>query len=186
MEETPNEVLQTLHLHLIDILFQFFQICYLTQKIPTKWKQSKSILIHKNGDPTTLPNYRLISLANALYKLFTSTFTHILSQYGETHHILSTTREGFRAGCSTTKTLQTLIAVLEDAKHTNQDIYLLYIDFKNTFGSIDHTRLLAIMEDLGYPLQAIQLRADIYTNSTTFIGEIFGETKPIKIQRGTC
>jgi hypothetical protein len=40
---------------------------------------------------------------------------------------------------------------LEDAKLTNHDIYLTYIDFRNAFGFIDHARLLALMEDLGYP-----------------------------------
>ena len=30
-----------------------------------------------------------------------------------------------------------------------KDIYLAYIDFRIVFGFIDHTRLLAMMEDLG-------------------------------------
>jgi hypothetical protein len=79
-----------------------------------------------------------------------------------------------------------LIATLEDSKLTQQDIYLLYIDFKNTFGSIDHARLLAIMADLGYPQDAINLIGNIYSNSLTmFFGSYFGKTKPVHIQRGT-
>jgi hypothetical protein len=34
-----------------------------------------------------------------------------------------------------------LIAALEDSRLIQQDIYLLYIDFKNAFGSIDHAQL---------------------------------------------
>ena len=65
-------------------------------------------------------------------------------------------------------------------------MYLLYIDFKNTFGSIDHARLLAIMADLGYPQDAINLIGNIYSNSfIRFFGIHFGKTKPIHIQRGT-
>ena len=79
-----------------------------------------------------------------------------------------------------------LIAALEDSKFSSQDIYLLYIDFTNAFGSIDHARLLAIMEDLGYPLDAIKFIGNIYANSrTTFIGTHFIKAKPIPIQRGT-
>jgi hypothetical protein len=82
--------------------------------------------------------------------------------------------------------LQTLIVALEDSKLTQQDIYLLYIDFKNAFGSIDHTRLLAIMTDLGYPQDAINLIGNIYSNSSTrFYGTHFGKTKLVHIQRGT-
>src|SRR5450631_3805033 len=63
---------------------------------------------------------------------------------------------------------------------------ILYIDFKNAFGSIDHARLLAIMKDLGYPTDSINLIGNIYSQSSTiFTGEHFGKTLPIPIQRGT-
>ena len=76
--------------------------------------------------------------------------------------------------------------MLEDAKFTTQDIYLLYIDFTNAFGSIDHARLLAIMIDLGYPLDAIKLIGSIYSESYTIITCSYsGKTKPIAITRGT-
>jgi hypothetical protein len=79
-----------------------------------------------------------------------------------------------------------LIAALEDSRLIQQDIYLLYIDFKNAFGSIDHAQLLAIMADLGYLQDAINLFGSIYSNSSTiFFGSYFGKTKPIHIQRGT-
>jgi hypothetical protein len=42
------------------------------------------------------------------------------------------------------------------------------------------------MEDLGYPTDACELIGNIYHNSTTiYIGEHFGKTTPIHIQRGT-
>jgi hypothetical protein len=80
-----------------------------------------------------------------------------LSTYGEKHQILHDSQEGFRAERSTSRQLQLLIAALEDARFTNQDIYLLYIDFKNAFSSLDHARLLAITKDLGYPEDVVTL-----------------------------
>ena len=79
-----------------------------------------------------------------------------------------------------------MIAALEDSKLIQQDIYLLYIDFKNALKSIDHARLLAIMADLGYPQDGINLIGNIYSNtSTMFYGAYFGKAKPVHIQRGT-
>lgn len=106
------------------------------------------MLLYKKGDPHHLTNHRPIAFANTIYKLFTNTLTSILSAYGGKHQIL---HEGFRAMRCTSRQLQTLISTLEDVKLTNQDIYILYIDFKNAFGLIDHARLLGIMKDLGYP-----------------------------------
>ena len=79
-----------------------------------------------------------------------------------------------------------IVAALENTILTNKDIYLTYIDFMNVFGSIDHARLLALMEDLRYPLDAVELIGNIYKDSTTsFTGNHFGTTPPIKISRGT-
>ena len=147
--------------------------------------KSNHTIIQKK-DPSLLTNHRPIALANIIYKLFTSTLTLILSAYGEKHQILHYSQEGFRAERSTSRQLQLLIAALEDVRFTNQNIYLLYIDFKNAFGFLYHARLLAIMKDLGYPTDAITLIGNIYADSTTiFTGEHFGKSKPIPIQRGT-
>ena len=168
------------------ILFMFFTHCYKQKQIPTSWKTNLTILLYKKGDPSLLSNRRPIALANTIYKFFTSTLTFILSAYGEKYQILQDSQEGFRAERCTSRQIQTLIAALEDAQFTSQDIYLLYIDFKNAFGSIDHARLLAIMKDLGYPEDAIQIIGNIYSHfNTTFSGEYFGKTKEIPIQRGT-
>ena len=169
-----------------DLLFLFFDHCYKQREIPHYWKHSKTILLHKKEDPTHLTNYRPIALANTIYKLYTSTLTTLLTNYGETHRILHFSQEGFRPQRNTSSQIQTIIATLEDARLTTKDIYLTYIDFPNAFGSIDHARLLAIMEDLGYPLDAIEIVGNIYNNSTTsFTGSHFGSTLPIEISRGT-
>jgi hypothetical protein len=147
----PNAILKGMPPKFHKLLFLFFSHCYKQKQIPASWKTSLTILLYKKGNPHNLANHRPIALANTIYKLFTSTLTCILSSYGEKHQILHDSQEGFRAERCTARQLQTLIAALEDARLTNQDIYILYIDFKNAFGSIDHARLLAIMKDLGYP-----------------------------------
>jgi hypothetical protein len=168
-----------------DLLFLLFQQRYKQQKIPNSWKTTLTILLYKKSDPSILTNHRPIALANTIYKLFTSTIIAQLAYYGEKYQILQNSHEGFRQERCTSRQLQTLIA-LEDSKLTQQDIYLFYIDFKNAFKSIDHARLLAIMVDLGYPQDAINLIGNIYSNSSTiFFGSYLGKTKPVHIQRGT-
>ena len=185
-DKIPNTILKTMPPRFHTLLLLFFTHCYKQKRIPTSWKTNLTILLYKKGNPYCLNNHRPIALANTIYKLFTSTLTSILSTYGERHQILHDSQEGFRAERCTSRQLQTLISALEDVRFTNQDIYILYIDFKNAFGSIDHARLLAIMKDLGYPQDAVALIGNIYSQSTTtYIGEYFGKTQPIPIQRGT-
>jgi hypothetical protein len=167
------------------MLFLLFSHYYKQQTIPPFWKHSNTILLYKKGNPAQLTNQRPITLANTIYKLFTSTLTSLLLSYGEKYQILYDSQEGFRQERCTSRQIQTLTAALEDAKFTTQDIYLLYIDFTNAFGSINHARLLAIMIDLGYLLDAIKLIGSIYSKSyITITGQYFGKTKPIAIIRG--
>jgi hypothetical protein len=118
-----------------DLLFFLFQQCYKQQQIPTSWKTSLTILLYKKSDPSILTNHRPIALANTIYKFFTSTIIAQLANYGEKHQILQNSQEGFRQERYTSRQLQPLMAVQEDSKLTQQDIYILYIDFKNAFGS---------------------------------------------------
>jgi hypothetical protein len=169
-----------------NLLYLLFHQCYKQQQIPASWKTSLTILLYKKFEPLILTNHRPIALANTIYKFFTSTITAQLSNYGKKYQILQNSQEGFRQERCTSRQLQTLIATLEDSRLTQQDIYLLYIDFKNAFGSINHARLLAIMADFGYPQDAINLIGNIYSNSSTrFFGTHFGQIKPVHIQRGT-
>jgi hypothetical protein len=112
-----------------DLLFLLFQQCYKQQQIPTLWKASLTILLYIKTDPLILTNHRPIALANTIYKLFTSTITVQLANSGEKHQILQNSQEGFRQERCTSRQLQTLIAALEGSRLTQQDIYLLYIDF---------------------------------------------------------
>lgn len=95
-------------------------------------------------------------------------------------------QEGFHPLRNTTRQIQEIITAIEDAKFTNQDINLTYIDFKTAFGSIDHLRVLAIMEGIGYTPNTIALIGDIYVISTTkYHGALFITTPPIQISHGT-
>jgi hypothetical protein len=182
-DNIPNSILKNMPVQFHNLLYLLFHQCYKQQQIPSSWKTSLTILLYKKSDLSILTNHRPIALANTIYKFFTSTITAQLANYGEKHQILQNSQEGFRQERCTSRQLQTLIAALEDSKLTQQDIYFLYIDFKNAFGSIDHARLLAIMADLGYPQDAINLIGNIYSNSSIkFFGTYFGQTKPVHIQ----
>ena len=183
LDNIPNDKIKALPTPWQDILFLFIKQCSEQRSIPHYWKHSKTIQLHKKDDPIHLANYRPIALANIIYKLYTSTLT-ILTSYGEQHRVLHFSQEWFPPQRNTSRQTQTFIATLEDARLTTKDMYITYIDFSITFRSIDHIRLLAIMEDLGYPLDAMKIVGKIYKHSTTsFIGNHFGTTLPIEISR---
>ena len=65
--------------------------------------------------------------------------------------------------------LHMLVNVLSDAKMSEQNLFMLYIDFSSAFNTIDHDKLLQIMYDLSFPTDAINMIEDLYTKATTHI-----------------
>ena len=75
---------------------------------------------------------------------------------------------------------------LEDAKLTKSDIQVLYVDFTDAFGSVDHARLKCIMESMGIPGDAVDMVKDLYQGDSVVVKTPKGDTPPIPIEgRGT-
>ena len=182
-DNIPNDILKALPGNFHDMIYLFFLQCYHKKEISSKWKHSIIIFLYKKDNPIIVTNYISVVLACTIYKLFTSTLTSILTTFGERHKILyHNQEEDFRPMRSTTRQIQAIIVTLEDVKFTNKDIYITYIDPKNAFGFINHSRLLAIMEDLGYPPNTIELVGNICAKWTTsFWCACITTTTPIQI-----
>ena len=183
----PNELIKHLTPDLKICLHKMFILLYATGFTPTIWKKSTTVLLAKPGDRDLkdLRNWRPISLANSLYKLYTSMVTETLTHYAEEHNILSPVQEGFRRFHNTHRQLRHLISIIEDAKLTTQNLYALYVDFSSAFNCVDHDKLLCIMYDLGFTPLAIEVVKNIYMNSITQVSSNVGLTEPIEIHRGT-
>ena len=158
---------------------------WMTGTMPKAWKGSQTVFLHNKGSKHDLGNWRPIALANTLYKLWTGVIAECLYKYAEHFNILSSAQEGFRKQKNTIWQLQNVMNIDSDAKISQQDLYLLCVDFSSAFNTIDHDKLLCIMHDLGFPEDAIEVIAELYTDAITKIKLYFAETGPIKIERGT-
>ena len=181
----PNELLKHLPDSHHDMLFWFFKICWQTGRTPLPWKHSNTVLFHKKGDVTDPANYRPIALHLTLYKLWTSVVTDVMQTYAEEVGMISDMQEGFRRHRNCSRQLRHLTSVIEDARVNRRNLFLLQVDFASAFTSIDHPRLLYIMQQLGMPPDAVSVVRDIYTDVTTSVVTAHGPTPCIPVQRGT-
>ncbi len=85
-----------------------------------------------------MDNYRPITLANALYKLWTTCIVMLATDYVERQKNLSPEQEGFQAVCSCARAITHLGLCIEDAHTHTKDIVLCYLDFMGAFPSADH------------------------------------------------
>ena len=107
-----------------DALQLHFQAMSITGITPPSWLHSHTILLYNKGDPATLENYRPITLANALYNIWTTCIVMLASDYVESRKILSPEQEGFRANRSCARAITHLGLCIEDAHTQDKDIVL--------------------------------------------------------------
>ena len=94
---------------------------------------------------------------------------------------LSQEQGGFRAHCNTIHQLEVHTMLLEDARLNGQDIFTLMVDLKEAFDTINHQKMYQIMQDLGYPSDAVQVVRGLYENAFTQVVTPYGNTPPIKV-----
>ena len=141
----PNEMLKHLPTGLHQVIHKLFILMWMTGTMPKAWKESQTVLLHKKGSEH---DWRPTAIANTLYKLWTGVIAEGLYKYAEHFDILSRAQEGFRKQKNTIRQLQNVMNIMSDAKISQQDLYLLCVDFSSAFNTIDHDKLLCIMHDL--------------------------------------
>ena len=181
----PGLVLKHMPPAFHEALHLLFQALAETGITPPTWLQSHTILLYKKGDPTLLENYRPITLANAIYKLWTTCIVILATDYIESRKILSPEQEGFRADRSCARAITHLSLCVEDAHTSKKDIVLCYLDFKGAFPSTDHKQLVRTLEYLGLPDDFTKLVSNLYSGASTEFITPHGCTSPVGIGRGT-
>jgi hypothetical protein len=108
-----------------------------------------------------------------------------MADRAERLQMLSSSQAGFRSKRTTAHQVEMMIMALEDAHLTKQNIYLLQADMTEAFDTICHDKLLAILYDLGFPTDAIEVVKDLYTGATTTVQTPHGPIAPLEFNRGT-
>ena len=137
------------------------------EQVPTKWNESKVIILFKKGDVSDIKNYRPISLLPHMYKVFTRIILERMKKDLDENQPRE--QAGFRAGFRTSDHLHTLSQVIEKAKEYRFNICLGFIDYEKAFDSLDHLSLLKALNNQVRDSKYIRLVKAIYRDPSARI-----------------
>ena len=92
-------------------LTELFNLSLKNAKFPDNWKISNKTLVFKSGDPSSVLNYRPISLLPLVSKILEGIIHSCLMNFLQTNRLLSSCQYGFRP-CSSTQ--EGLLSVTND------------------------------------------------------------------------
>ena len=145
----PDKVAYPVLKHLprsgMDFLLHIFNLSWSSHFIPSIWKTSSIIPIHKMGKPLDSPaSFRPISLTSCVSKLFERIILSRLLFFLESNSILSPRQAGFRPGRSTLDQILYFSQSISDGfnkPRPDSRTILSTIDFFKAFDSVWHPPL---------------------------------------------
>ncbi|CAB0027819.1 unnamed protein product [Trichogramma brassicae] len=166
------------------VLAALFDAVWRTEGVPSCWSESNTILLYKKGDPGDIGNWRPISLADTVPKLFAAVLADRVKEWAVTNAVYSKSQKGFLQfeGCFEHNFI--LQEILRDAKDRKREVMVAWLDLSNAFPSLPHPSIFRALEGHGMPLKVRNVIASLYADMRTKVQVASGSTNPIRIRSG--
>ena len=105
--------------------------------------------IFKNGTKSDTGNYRPISLLPVISKVAERHVGDILTGYLRSKNILDIRQFAFQKGKGTTDLLEEVTDIINESLDKGIHVVCLFIDFTKAFDTINHKKLLTVLENIG-------------------------------------
>ena len=125
------------------ILYVISLICpCLSYELPSIWKCSRIIPLHKGSNVLDLNNYRPIYIVSSVVNVFENLIYNQLSCYLNENNILSPFQSGFRLNHSSTTALLKLTNDILTSSNNSELNGAIFIDLTKAFDLVSHYILL--------------------------------------------
>uniref|UniRef100_A0ABD2WJG2 Reverse transcriptase domain-containing protein n=1 Tax=Trichogramma kaykai TaxID=54128 RepID=A0ABD2WJG2_9HYME len=164
------------------VLTALFDAVWRTEGVPSCWSESNTILLYKKGDPDDIGNWRPISLADTVPKLFAAVLADRVKEWADA--VYSKSQKGFLQfeGCFEHNFI--LQEILREAKDRKREVVVAWLDLSNAFPSLPHSSIFRALEGHGMPLKVRNVISSLYADMRTRVQVASGSTNPIRIRSG--
>uniref|UniRef100_A0A0N5BGQ9 Reverse transcriptase domain-containing protein n=1 Tax=Strongyloides papillosus TaxID=174720 RepID=A0A0N5BGQ9_STREA len=140
---------------------------YIHKGFPSLFKEASLILLKKPGNAKLITNTRPIAILQGNYKLFTSMLLDRIRNKIERN--LDREQAGFRQRKNTITNTFILKTIMQKTTEFKIPLFIIFIDFKKAFDSIEHSYLFSTLGEMGLSLHEIKIIQELYKDSRMLI-----------------
>ncbi|XP_046393261.1 uncharacterized protein LOC124161081 [Ischnura elegans] len=169
-----------------EVLAAIFNRCVELGRVPPQWKETRVTLLHKGGSEHEVRNWRPISLANTLAKVFMGVLADRMLPWALRGKRLSfPTQKGFipaTEGCMDHNFV--LQSAIEHARASFGQVAVAWLDLDDAFPSVPHDHILRVLREIGLPVKCVTVIEDMLRGSTMTVAAAGGVTDSITVTSG--
>ena len=130
-------------------LTNIFKTSLDTGQLPEEWKHANISALFKKGDKRSPGNYRPVSLTCVICKIMEKLIREQIVNHMKGNKLFSNKQYGFIEGRSTGLQLIKVIDLWTEMLENDNEIDIIYMDFKKAFDTVPHHRLLKKIQSYG-------------------------------------
>jgi hypothetical protein len=165
-------------------LLDIFNELYAENNFPQNWSQIIISPLYIKSDPANPGNYRPISLANTVFKLFTLMKSNRLLTWNEKNKTVSDYQGAYKRNTGCTEHVFVLNSALQYNVNNNRRVYGLFIDMSQAFDTVNHNRLWDKLNKLGVSTKLINTMREIYRIAKGRVRTSYDESGSFPIKKG--
>ena len=156
--------------------------CWEKEETPSDWNSFYMTVLEKKGDLSKPKNYRGISIAEAISKIYTTILKFRLSDLYE--NIAPEFANGFRKGRGRADSVSSVMNTLRARKANGKSSYLLLFDAVKCFDVIKRQHIWKSMEKAGVSAKMIRVVRSTMRDTNAKL-HVEGVQRDVTIQEGT-
>ena len=164
VDKVPTEVLKNKTCAIF--MTHLFNACFKSGVIPEIWGRGiiTPVLKDPAKDHSDPGNYRGLSIAPSMYKLYCGVLNHRLSKYVRENDYIVDEQNGFQKDKSTVDHLITFTNILETRKLQKKDTFVAYIDFSKAYDRVNRGFLWNKLQSMGINGKMLTCIKSLYSN----------------------
>ena len=145
--------------------------------VPAEFNLSLVTPVFKRGDLRSTANYRAITVAEPVMRLYAAMLNQRLLQYTEQHSLRAPSQAGFRPKLSVVHQLFSLQHISERQKQRRQQLYVCFLDLKGAFDRVPRQLLWQSLQQLGLHGHMLAAVQSLYSTASIAV-KIQGQQGP--------
>ena len=154
---------------MISYLVYFFNLVIETGEIPSSWKKSCFVLLHKGGTTEDPNNWRPIAILSIIYKIFGKLILSRIKPILDSKQ--ADEQFGFQDKKSTSDALIIMESMVSRCIDGNIDLWVISVDLRKAFDRVEYGPLFDGLKKHGLSNSYVQILREIYSGQTGMVND---------------